>query len=347
MSWTFAGVFILFWSGITLTADGMLLYSIGKQFWSYTYPTTEGTILKCEVTSDSDGEGTTYDLEIEYQYVVHGQVYHGDKYRHQSVKTQGDWCTPIAKQYPVDSRRPVFYDSGRPDQAVLLRGIEGVDLYILLFLTPFNLIMLAGWLVAYYSLFPRPALAETGGVRVRDDGVTVRAFVPDQSAIFVAAAVLGAASFVMIFLVGCLTGMRPTMPVMFGAWGVILGLAIWFGGQRYVRDRTGLSDLIIDHCNQRLTLPITHGRRELHDVLFSAVDKITVKEERKVDSEGDATYVYALLLAERGDSATEHRIYDSSEKDKAHRFLTWLRTTIGMAPDVQPSTKRRNKRERS
>lgn len=341
------GVFILFWSAITLTADSMLLYSIGQQLWSYTYAATEGTIFESEVTSDSDGDGTTYDLEIQYQYVVDGRVYHGDKYRHQAVKTQGDWCTPIAKQYPVDSRRPVFYDPRRPDKAVLLRGIEGVDLYILLFLTPFNMIMLAGWLVAYYSLFPRPALAETGGVRVRDDGVTVRAFVPDQSAIFIAAAVVGAASFVMIFLVGCLTGMRPTMPVMIGAWGVIFGLAIWFGGQRYVRDRAGLSDLIIDRIHERLTLPATHGRRELHDVLFSAVDKLTVKEERKVDSEGDATYVYAVLLKERGDSATEHRLYDSSEKDKAHRFLTWLRTTIGMAADVQPATKRRHKRERS
>ncbi len=340
------GVFILFWSSITLGFDGVLLYGIGMQLWSYTYAETEGTILKSDVDSDSSGDDTTYDLDINYQYVVDGRVFRGDKYRHQSVNTQGDWATPIAKQFPVDSRRSVFYNRARPDQAVLLRGIEGADLYLALFLTPFNMIMLAGWAVAYYTVFPRPKLAETGGVRVRDDGVTVRAFVPDQSALFVAALAIGGTSFVMIFLVGCLTGMRPTMPVMIGAWGVILGTAIWFGGQRYARDRAGHSDLVIDRFGQRLTLPVTHGRKEPLDVPFSAVERITVKEERKIDSEGDATYVYAVMLRERGHSATEQRIFDSSEQDKAQQFLTWFRTTLGVAPDVQPSAKKRKKRNR-
>jgi hypothetical protein len=337
----FGGVFILFWSSITLFFDAMVLSAAAMQLWSYTFDATAGTVLQCDVTSDADEDGTTYGLDIRYQYRVGENIYTSDRYRFGAVKTSGKWSEAIARQYPVDGRCTVYYDTANPERALLKRGIEGIDLYMLLFLTPFNLVMLAGWAVAYRTFRPAPKYEETGGVRVRDDGVEVRAFVPDNSALFVSLLAIGGTSFVMIFVAGCLTGMRPTLPVMFGVWGVVLGSAVWFGGQRFARDRAGLSDLVIDRFGQRLTLPATHGRKAPRTISFADVERITIQEERKVDSEGDATYVYAIQLHERGEPPAEHRIFARSERDRAELFLTWLRRTMGVAPDVQPAKRKR------
>ncbi len=339
VGWLFGGFFILFWSSITLLFDGMMLSAAAMQLWSYTYAATQGTVLRSEIKSEHDDDGTSYDLDLRYQYHVGGEVFTGDRYRFGSVKTPGKWCEPIAAQYPVDGRCTVYYDAANPGRSLLKRGIEGIDLFMLLFLTPFNLVMLVGWGVAYRAVRPAAKYEETGGVPVSDDGVEIRAFVPDNSALFVSLLAIGAVSFVMIFVVGFPTGMRPTLSVMIGVWGVVLGAAVWFGGQRFARDWAGLSDLVIDRFGQRLTLPATHGRKRPRTISFADVERITIQEERKVDSEGDATYVYAIQLRECGEPATEHRIFDRSDRDRAELFLTWLRQTMGVAPDVRPGKK--------
>ncbi len=337
------GVFMLFWSGLTLLADGAMLSAAAWQIWSYTYAATDGIILKNDVITDSSGDDTSYDLDLSYEYRVAGQKYTGTKYRHSTVKTQGNWCQAIVERFPADSRRTVYYDPTQPERAVLLRGIEGLDLYILMFLTPFNLVMLTGWAMAYRAIRPASKHEDTGGVPVRDDGVELRAFVPDHGALFVAALTLGGMSFAMIFLVGCLTGMRPTLPVMLGVWAVILGTTFWLGGRRFVRNWLGLSDLIIDRFGQRLTLPATFGRKAPLTLGFGDVKKITITEERTVDSEGAASYQYAVLVKQRRVD-TDERILLQSERERAELFVTWLRTTMGIAPDLQPAKKKRKEK---
>ncbi|MDZ4779866.1 MAG: DUF3592 domain-containing protein [Planctomycetia bacterium] len=337
------GAFILFWSGLTLLADGAMLASAAWQIWSYTYAATDGIILKNEVVTDSSGEDTTYDLDLSYEYRVAGQKFTGTKYRHSTMKTQGNWCRAIVERFPADSRRTVYYDPEQPERAVLLRGIEGLDLYIVLFLTPFNLVMLTGWVMMYRAIVPASRHEDTGGVPVRDDGVELRAFVPDHGAMLVTALTLGGMSFAAIFLVGCLTGMRPNLPVMAGVWAVLLSVTVWFGGRRYLRNWLGLSDLIIDRFGQRLTLPVTFGRKAPLTLGFADVKKITIKEERTVDSEGAASYTYAVIVKQHRVSG-EERILLQSERERAELFLTWLRKTMGIAPDVQPA-KKKNRRK--
>jgi len=120
-------------------------------------------------------------------------------------------------------------------------------------------------------------------------------------------------------------------------------VTVWFGGRRYLRNWLGLSDLIIDRFGQRLTLPVTFGRKAPLTLGFADVKKITIKEERTVDSEGAASYTYAVIVKQHRVSG-EERILLQSERERAELFLTWLRKTMGIAPDVQPA-KKKNRRK--
>ncbi|WP_394561815.1 DUF3592 domain-containing protein [Aquipseudomonas alcaligenes] len=66
----FAGVGImLLWSGIS-----SLKKSIDAEDW----PTTYAEVQRVELTEDSDSDGTTYKVEVEYSYQVGGQAYSGN-----------------------------------------------------------------------------------------------------------------------------------------------------------------------------------------------------------------------------------------------------------------------------
>lgn len=330
-------VFVLFWSALTGVGDVVIAYDIARQCATYGYASTEGTITRSEITehSDSDG-GVKHRLLVEYDYLVGDHKFHGDQLRFQSDNGRDD-ARELKARFQVDSRHPVHYSAGDPSRAVLLCGLEGRDLFLPMFMMPFNIVMIVGWLAIYYTWFPRPAYAETGGVRVRDDGLEIRAFVPDNSSMFVFGVALFGTSVAMVFIVGFMTGFDPSLEVMIGVWGLIFAVAIWFAAPRFYRERTGLSDLVIDRFGKRLTLPVTHGRKQPREVPFAAIESITMKDVCKVDSDGDATHTYHVLLREQSSNDNDC-VWVASEEAKAKQFLTWFRNEIGIFPDSPSKT---------
>jgi hypothetical protein len=202
-----------------------------------------------------------------------------------------------------------------------------------MFLTPFNGVALVCVLAIYYSLYPRPALEESGGVPVRDNGVELRAYVPDHSAVFVFCLALCLSCFGMIFVVTLTVGSQPPLATMFAAWGACLAIALWFAAPRFFRERWGLCDLVIDRFGERVTLPLTHGRKEPRALNFDAIKSVRIKDECKVDSEGDATHLYQVLLREAGEEGTEHCVWQNAEQAKAKQFANWLRSALGKSVD--------------
>lgn len=337
--WAFGGFFLLIWGGLTLAADAFIAYGMVRQVLAYRYATTDGTIRKSDVIISRDSDGNSYRAEIEYDYFVGDVKYHGDTYRHGPASGE-DFARRAVAENPVDARVRVYYDPSAPEEAILSRGIIGADLLIITFLTPFNLVLLVGVLTAYYNVFPRPAHAETGGVRVRDDGLVVRAFVPDHSAVFLFGAILFGVSFAMILLIAFTVGTDPTLSTMLAAWALTFFIAGFFAFPRYYRELSGQADLVIDRFGHRLTLPVTYGRKASNVLTFDDIGSFSIKDECKVDSDGDATHTYHVILHSSSLSPGSHCIWVSSDHDKAKRFLTWLRTTIGVAPDVQPRKSR-------
>ncbi len=333
LGWFILGPFALLWCGLTLVGDVAVGLNTFYQLWSYTYVATDGTILKSEVTERDGDDSTIYGVDIQYQYVVAGKVYRGDCYRHDMVESSDNWAASVVAEFPADSRRTVYYSATRPDRSMLRPGIAGADLLGMMFLVPFNAVAIVCVLVAYYTVFPRPAHEASGGVPVLDDGLELRANVPDHSAVFIFGLTLSISCFAMLVIVALSSGSHPPLSTMIAAWGACLGVTIYFSAPRYFRERAGLCDLVIDRFGQRITLPVTHGRQQPQSLSFADVKSIRVKDECKVDSEGDATHLYHVLLRSREGEDQEHCVWQNADQKKAKQFANWLRSTIGTPHD--------------
>jgi hypothetical protein len=337
--------FVLFWSISTLFFDFLVGRDIVMQLPTCRYAATDGTITKSEVTEHGGARGgTSYAFQVKYDYLVGDRRHTGDTYRYQYGKNRND-ARALARRITVGSRHAVYYDPGDPSQAVLLRGLEGSDLFFPMFLAPFNLVMVVGWLSMCRRRFPRPQHAETGGVAVRDDGMEMRVFLPDHSATFVLSFAVVSMCILMTFVVGFSTGFAPSLGLMLIVWGAILAVGLVFAAPRFYRNWRGWSDLVIDRFGKRLTLPATFGRRRPRDLEYAAIESIRMQELRRADSEGDVTYDYRVVVRERNDDE-DHCIWLTGDQAKARRFLTWLRTTIGIAADVQPKKPKARKQDR-
>jgi hypothetical protein len=342
---TFRVGFVFFWSVCTLFFDFWVGRDIVMQLPTYRYAATNGTITKSEVTEHAGARGgTTFAFHVKYDYLVGDDQYSGEWYRYEISVTRND-AKELARRIKVGSRHAVYYDPGDPSQAVLLRGLEGRDFFLVMFLTPFNQVMIVGWLSMCHRRFPQPQHAETGGVAVRDDGMEMRVFLPDHSATFVLSFAVVSMCILMTFVVGFSTGFTPSLGLMLVVWGAILAVGLVFAAPRFYRNWRGWSDLVIDRFGKRLTLPATFGRRRPREVEYAAIESIRMQELRRADSEGDVTYDYRVVVRERNDDE-DHCIWLTGDQANARRFLTWLRRTIGIAADVQPKKPKVRKRDR-
>ncbi|HLM43474.1 MAG TPA: DUF3592 domain-containing protein, partial [Myxococcaceae bacterium] len=139
--------FLLFWSFVTLLFDGVMGYRVARQFLTARYSSVPGTITRSEVTESPSTEGSTYRFEVRYTYEVNGREYMGTDASHSLADGYASSREPrtLARRFPVGVTVPVFYRPEAPEVSVLLKGTQASDLFFLMFMTPFNSVMLAGW----------------------------------------------------------------------------------------------------------------------------------------------------------------------------------------------------------
>ena len=104
---------------------------------------TMGVMTQSEVEEVPDTDGkSTYRPKLRYTYSVAGKDYVGDRYRYGRWATTAGWATQIVASHPVGSRVEVHYAPADPADGVLKVGVEGMDLFLAMFLLPFNLVAL-------------------------------------------------------------------------------------------------------------------------------------------------------------------------------------------------------------
>jgi hypothetical protein len=91
---------------------------------SESWPTTEGQVISSEVDHSSDAEGgDSYQPQISYRYEVDDQTYEADRIRFgQNSYSSSRQAEAEANRYPVGRQVEVFYEPGRPENAVLEPG---------------------------------------------------------------------------------------------------------------------------------------------------------------------------------------------------------------------------------
>ncbi len=314
----FAWVFVLFWSALTLLADGVTTVHVWRQLRATTYPTTEGVITRSEVrTEPGDEGGTVHKLDVAYDYEVGGRRYTGTQYCYAPQGPGGRACYEIRAGLPVGARVPVYYDPDDPADALLRPGVLGSHVVFLWFLTPFNLVMLGGWVVLARG--NRPGF-EPASATPTPTGWSVR--VSPAGRWTAAAGTLMGLSFAGVFVVLALAGGNPPVAPVAGAYLAALAVA------GVVAARYHVPRLEVDEAARVLRFS---GRRgEPGQVPFDTVREVAVVHEQGKDSDGDPTHAYHCELV-RGGGEKPVRVAAYNDRADAEALAGWLRERLGLS----------------
>jgi len=291
-----------------------------RQVQAEGYPTTLGSITHSEVTVHHGDDSTTYGVDVKYDYEVDGRAYEGTRYRYGQWKSSDNSAKKIVDSLPVGTEVDVFYNPTDPGDSVLRAGIEGSDLFLTLFLTPFNLVMVGGWVTIVMMLFPGLAKRLRSQPRALGRGARRRLILQPASRLIPAAAVLGAGAFVSIFLVAFPFGFNPPTVVIKTVWGTILGLAtatlLW-------RPRITMAGkrLIVDEFDGTLAV-ITRNQRQ-KQVLVPLRSISNVKTV-------PAGYKYDVQLVYTDDDSKERHetLITVDDADRAEDLARWVEEQV-------------------
>ncbi len=323
--------FGLFWSGITLGFDWFIGRTVYQRLHAESFATTTGTVTHSEVIRSRGSKGgTNYQPKIHFAYTVLGREFTSECFHHGDM-SGGDakWAEQVTKDFPKAKSVTVHYDPENPADAVLLTGLEGSELFLAIFLTPFNCVMLAIWLVPLTAL-QRRLWPQAAGVPVTQRFGHTHACLATVTPLAAALLALGGSAFATIFIVGLSAGTNPSVRVAGLAWGGIFTVAVLAFLLRWRRLSSGRDDLVLDRAAHTLTLPRTCGRREATQLGYADVKSIAIERVAHQGQKGGTTYSHAPTLHLR-DNRTE-RLADWCDETKATTFAAWLRAQLGLPP---------------
>lgn len=313
--------FAILWSAFTLVLDILIAWAICQQIQALTYSTAIGTITSSEVEANDDDEGTTYRPSIKYSYVVNDQRYDGDRYRYGQINTGDYFAHQIAASFPVGSQVEVYHAPSDPADAVLRVGLESVDYFRLMFMLPFNLVMLWLWLGIRDSVRHGQFRPVAGGAKVIDEKGSVRVRLSPLRPTYVGAAVSGGLAFMLVFVVGFSLGHNASVAPMIVAWGIILGGGGMAGLYAYRKLARGESDLLIDDLRGLVVLPRTFGRQESVVVSSEKIVLFKVEQNEESDSEG---YIPTVVFTDDDGSQRQEKLIDWNDEQSADELVEWL-----------------------
>ncbi len=326
-------LFSLLWSGITLLLDRVLARNACRQIAALTYASTNGAVTASEVTIHGGRHGETTSPKITYEYQVAGKKHVGDRYRYGQMSSNDGNARRVAAEYPVGRQVTVYYAPDDPSDAVLVAGLEGTDLFVAMFMTPFNAVMLGIWLGLAVEVRNRLRPRTAGGVRFWDDGYQTRVRLPRFPPSTVGLTAPSVVAFTGIFLIGFTAGFNPPMLVMEIAWTVILGGACVGYLIARLKVASGTADLVIDDLNRSITLPRTFGRKEQQAINADQLQSVAVDDVVR-SSRVSTSHSFAPTLIWRDGDGAEHRekLAQWTSSDSAEQFATWLRERLHLKP---------------
>ncbi len=194
-----------------------------------------------------------------------------------------------------------------PAEAVLLHGLEGADLYIAMFMTPFTAVMFGAWVALSREIRARHAPAVAGGARFWDDGFQTRVRLPRVFPAFVGLVVVSCGAFLGVFVIAAISGSNPSLSLMTLAWSLVLaaGALSYLMARRKVAG--GTSDLLIDDLNRAVVLPQTFGRTEPQSINSDQLRAIEIDDIVQRTSKRTVTHQYATMLVWHEKNGTVHR----------------------------------------
>jgi hypothetical protein len=319
-------LFCLSWTAIVCFVDYAAGYGVVNGLRAEQFASTTGTITHSEVTEHSGKRGTTYGVDIRYSYNVSGQVFEGDTYRYSNMSSSdNDWAHNAVRAHPVGAPITVHYDADNPRDSVLIPGIEGSDLFLLMFLTPFNVAMLAMWRFGGEWLWhwwngTKPKLVSWSRA-----GSALRVRMSTTTALEGGIVATGAAAFVVAFISVFAFGFHTSIQLVAILWAMVIGAGVAAGLWMRRQELAGAYDLVIG--DRTVDLPAMFERTKRETVERGAIGGVAVKEIERPGRRGSTT-VYEIVIQRRdGTGATIAEWYDGA---RAEDLAAWLREKLGL-----------------
>jgi Protein of unknown function (DUF3592) len=325
----FLTIITLFWSTIVLFIDVGMMHSTYRQWDSQYYQAVSGRVVDSQVTVHH-GKGTSYSAQIDYTFEVAGREFTNNRIRYGATTSDPASANAMVNAHPDGSAIQVYYNPRRPEESLLSPGLNGTDLTMALFLTPFNAVMFSLWRWVGGALRRRMSPQVAGGVRIIRGGMATRARLPAYDAVLLGLGTAGGLGFFWTIFLAIVAHMNPPVSFVSLVIGVTVaaGLGVYF--RRRHQENSGIFDLVIDPSARTLGLPQTHGRRQAMTIGLGDVKSLTVEKIAHRGGRGGTSYSYAPTLHLRGEKAGPQKLGDWTDKLKAEGFAEWLRKELGI-----------------
>ncbi len=314
---------LLLWSLIVLVPDGLLLFLTAKNVVAQWYPSVPGEITH---SAEQREVSESFDAKVRFRYVVNGQELTGQRLHFLNLRdtSQPSKAQRTLARYPVGQRVDVIYNPNDPSDSALDRTLNGMPLSFVLFLLPFNLLMVAGW--GWVSRRVR-------GLRslpLRRDGDRWCVLPTNGQPWVVALTIAGLMSIVSIFVVG-VGGWSDHLSVMIAVWIVVLGLsglAYWHTRTLVLREKPvlmlndGLATVTWPPSADTLVLSIARSR-------LLAIEMMDDQQSGGADVSSRS---YSILLRFTGDDGqpTQRVAFQTTNSLEATSMLEWLEQWTGL-----------------
>lgn len=331
--------FAIFWSAIVLLFDNFAFKALFHQWRSRSFVPVSARILSSDIKINSDSDGSTHAPQVRYEFHVDGRRYESDRVRFgQMGESNRKPAREIVRANPAGATRTAYYNPVDPAEAVLYRGVSGQSVFLVLFLMPFNAVMVFLVGLAWNANRPSPP---AGGAVIRPVGGTLHIWHRKVTPVVVALATLGGVSFVSIFVLAISYGFSPPLHVV---TSVLVGIVVFAAANAFwsAGNADKNADLVIDAGAGTLTLPHV-SMQNLNEwrawkkagkpalvVRLEDIRGVEVRERVSQSSDGDSrSYVPVLLTNRAGNgSPIEYDIGSWSFEDRAESFARWLRETL-------------------
>jgi hypothetical protein len=234
--------------------------------------------------------------------------------------------------HPRWSAQPVYYNPNNPSDSLLKPGIDGVDLLLLLFALPLNILTFATWFATIASLREKSSSRLAGGVRILKRPEETRVPLPELSALGAGFYGMAAASFIAAFPVVIGSGFQPTPRTMGATWTFVLAAGVVVFVLRGIRNRSGIYDLRLNRATQTIMLPKTAGRPEPLKMALREISGVSM--QRRVSKGPSGTHFsYLPALNSIGPDAQSRCLALTTlgwSEEKAQSFSRWLSEELGV-----------------
>ncbi len=321
-SWVLLLLWCCLWSSFTLLVDASLARSVFKQLQALTFAPAEATVVDSEVAEDGSGEDASYKAKIRYRYVVAGQEFTGDRYRHGFRFGNRSYIEKLVQAYPAGSQTTAYYNPADPAEALLSPGFSAHDFFGLLCMAPFNLVMVGSW-AAMPSMMRRRDDSALDDFRICDRGTELRVRPAWTMAIFAAGITALLVSFMLIVVIAYAIGAAPPSLVVTLAWAALIVATGWV----YRAFDSSNNDLVIDRVRSTLTLPPAGIWNPPTTIRLADIVGIEVGEAPGRNSDGEARIECSCQVRWRGvdDELFETAWQNQSDRACTEELVAWLR----------------------